>query len=269
MAATALDTTWQRAADGLDETILRALLAGEIAAVRMEAFASAEECAAFCEAVREEGAAAGRAAETARMTLIGVNFSNYAGQSKEGYFEQVEPSYAAVGAIAARAGFDPLQRMIERLRAIWPAHVGVAAEPGYGRYFAGGIKTRTTSGNLHYDFAPHTAPGFAIAGIVDQLGWNLYLDMPRNTGGTTTYHRAVPREGGKAGGGAARALNLDRGFVEGVESFTFQPRIGDVVIINTRYPHDIIVENAGPDETRAQTSSFIGRLPNDDLILWS
>jgi hypothetical protein len=268
MAATALDTSWQRAAEGLDETSLRALLAGEIAAVRMEGFASAEECAAFCAAIRES-AAVGRAAETARMTLIGVNFSNYAGQSKEGYFEQVGPSYEAVGAIAARAGLDPLQRMVGRLRAIWPAHVGVAAEPGHGRYFAGGIKTRTTSGNLHYDFAPHTAPGFAIAGILDQLGWNLYLDMPRSTGGTTTYRRAVPREGGKAGGGAARALNLDRGYVEGSQSFTFQPRIGEVVIINTRHPHDIVVENAAPDETRAQTSSFIGRLPNDDLILWS
>ena len=106
MAATALDTSWQRAAEGLDETSLRALLAGEIAAVRMEGFASAEECAAFCAAIRE-GAAASRAAQTSRMTLIGVNFSNYAGQSKEGYFEQVEPSYEAVGAIAARAGFDP------------------------------------------------------------------------------------------------------------------------------------------------------------------
>lgn len=268
MAATALDTTWQRAADGLDETSLRALLAGEIAAVRMDGFASAKECASFCAAIRE-GSAVGRAAETSRMTLIGVNFSNYSGETKEGYFEQVEPSYEAVGAIAARAGFDPLLRMMERLRAIWPAHVGVAAEPEYGRYFAGGIKTRTSSGNLHYDFAPHTAPGFAIAGIVDQLGWNLYLDMPRSTGGTTTYRRPIPREGGKAGSGAARALNIDRSYVEGAESFTFQPRIGDVVIINTRHPHDIIVENAAPDETRAQTSSFIGRLPNDDLILWS
>jgi hypothetical protein len=268
MAATAHETTWQAAAEGLDETSLRALLAGEIPAVRVPEFASAEECASFCAAIRE-GSTGARAAETARMTLIGANFSNYAGQSKEGYFEQVEPSYRAVAAIAARAGVDPLQRMIERLRAIWPAHVGVAVEPEHGRYFAGGIKTRTSSGNLHYDFAPHTAPGFAIAGIQDQLGWNLYLDMPRSTGATTTYRRAVPREGGRAGGGAARALNLDRGYVEGAESFTFQPRIGEVVIINTRHPHDIIVENTAPDETRAQTSSFIGRLPNDDLILWS
>lgn len=263
-----VETHWQEAAEGLDQTSLRPLIAGEVPAVRIPDFATAEECAAFCAAIRQ-GSEERREAETARMTLIGANFSNYAGQTKDGYFQKVEPSYRAVGAITERAGFDPLERMTERLRAIWPAHVGVALEPGYGRYFAGGIKTRTTSGNLHYDFAPHTAPGFAIAGILDQLGWNVYLEMPRSTGATTTYRRAVPREGGAAGGGPARALNLDRGYVEGAESFTFQPSVGEVVIINTRYPHDMIVENAAPDETRVQTSSFIGRLPNDDLILWS
>jgi hypothetical protein len=268
MSSTVLDTNWQRVAEGLDETNLRALMAGEVAALRIADFATAKECAAFCDAIRQ-GAGATREAETARMTLIGVNFSNYPGQTKEGYFEQVQPSYDAVARITGRAGFDPLERMTERLRAIWPAHVGVAVEPEHGRYFAGGIKTRTSSGNLHYDFSPHTAPGFAIAGILDQLGWNLYLDMPREGGQTVTYRRPVSREGGAAGGGRARALNLDRGYVEGAESFTFQPRVGEVVIINTRYPHDIIVENPAPDEWRAQTSSFIGRLPNDDLIMWS
>lgn len=263
-----LDTRWQAAAEALDETSLRALIAGEIPAVRIAGFASTEECASFCEAVRQNAAQA-RAAQTARMNLIGVNFSNYTGQTKQGYFEQVEPSYRAVGAIAEHAGFDPLQRMIDQLRAIWPAHVGVAREPDHGPYFAGGIKSRTSSGHLHYDFVPHTAPGYAIAGIVDQLGWNLYIDMPRNTGGTTTYRHPMPREGGAAGGGPARVMNLEPQDVEDAEPFTFLPRIGEVVIINTRYPHDIQVENAAPDEWRVQASSFIGRLANDDLIMWS
>jgi len=268
MASTMQETGWQRPALGLDEASLRALIAGEIPAIRMAAFASGEECHLFCAAIRKRAAEA-QAAVTARMSLIGANFSNYTGQTKEGYFDLVEPSYRAVAAIAQEGGFDPLQRMMDRLRAIWPADVGVAVEPDHGRYFAGGIKTRTSSGNLHYDFVPHSAAGFAIAQIEDQLGWNLYLEMPRSTGATTTYRKPVPREGGAAGGGPARALNLDRGYVEAAESFTFRPRVGEVVIINTRYPHDIIVENAAPDETRVQTSSFIGRLPNDDLILWS
>jgi hypothetical protein len=255
-----------RAQDGLTATSLRALLDGEIPAICIAGFASKEECRALCDAIRS-GAVAGRAAQTSTMNLIGANFSNHAGTKAE-YFEHVKSSYADVGRLYERAGFSPLERMIEKLQAIWPGHVGVAQEPGHGRYFAGGFKTRSTSGHMHYDFAPHTAPDYAIGGIVDQLGWNLYLDMPTGTGETITYRRPVPRDV-KLGSGAARALDIDRNYVAGAESYTFRPEIGDVVIINTRNPHDIIVGSVVPGEWRAQTSSFIGRLPNDDLILWS
>lgn len=255
-----------RAQDGLTSGSLRSLFDGEVAALSLQGFASRDECRALCDAIRS-GAVAGRAAQTSTMNLIGANFSNHAG-SKADYFHQVKSSYGDVGRLYEIAGFSPLQRMIDKLQAIWPGHVGVAEEPGFGAYFAGGFKTRSTSGHMHYDFAPHTAPDYAIGGIVDQLGWNLYLDMPTGTGETITYRKPVPRDV-KLGGGAARALDIDRNYVEGAETFTFRPEIGDVVIINTRNPHDIIVGKVAAGEWRAQTSSFIGRLPNDDLILWS
>jgi hypothetical protein len=259
---------WQPPADRLDQTSLRALLAGEIPAIRLAGFATAEECRAFCAAIRS-GDAATEAAGTAPMTLIGANFANYVGPTKAGYFAKVEPSYRAVGVLTARAGFDPLQRMTERLRQVWPAAVGVATEPGHGRYFAGGVKTRTASGHLHYDFAPHSAAGYAIAEIDDQLGWNLYLDMPEGTGETTTWRRPVPRDGGAIGHGERRALDLQRDYVEGTETFTFRPEVGEVVIINTRHPHDIRVDDPAEGQWRAQTSSFIGHRAGDDLIMWS
>ena len=268
MAASTITSTWQQPAETLDERSLRALIGGDIPAVLVKSFATGSECNAFCRAIRNH-AGRSRNAQTSRMSLIGANFSNYTGETKAGYFELVDPSYEVLRTILAEAGFDPLARIIERLRSIWPADVEVAHEPAFGRYFAGGIKTRATSGHLHYDFAPHTADGFAIAGIVDQLGWNLYIDMPENTGETTTYRRDVPREGGKIGTGPVRALNLDQTYVEGAEAFTFEPGVGDVAIINTRYPHDITVDNAGPDEWRVQISAFIGRLADDRLILWS
>ena len=131
------------------------------------------------------------------------------------------------------------------------------------------MKTRTSSGHLHYDFAPHSATGYAIAEIDDQLGWNLYLDMPEGTGETITWRRPVPRAGGAVGHGERRALDLDPAYVEGAESFTFRPEVGEVVIINTRHPHDIRVDHPTAGQWRAQTSSFIGHLANDDLIMWS
>ena len=264
----AVPSAWQQPALTLCRESLDALIKGAIPAILIDSFATPEECSAFCLAIRNAGDDA-TAAKTTRMTLIGANFSNYDGAGKAGYFDLVGPSYEAVRPIIDQAGFDPLERMIDRLRAIWPADVEVANETGFGRYFAGGIKTRSSSGHLHYDFAPHTADGFAIAAITDQLGWNLYLDMPKHTGETTTYRRAVPRDGGKVGSGPVRALNLDQSFVNGAEAFTFRPKIGDVAIINTRFPHDIAVDDVGPNEWRAQTSSFIGRLRDNRLILWS
>lgn len=265
--ATTTASAW-RAQEGLTAASLRALLGGEIAAIRMPGFATPEECRRFCDAIRA-GAVAGRAAETSPMTLIGCNFSNHAGREKGDYFALVESSYVDVGRLCDAAGLDPLARMIGRLAAIWPGHVGVAVEPGFGRYFAGGVKTRTSSSHLHYDFAAHTAPGFVIGQITDQLGWNLYLDMPAGTGETVTYRRQVPREGGPYGSGPGKAMNLERAFVDGADSFTFRPEIGEVVIINTRNPHDVVVGEVAPGEWRAQASSFIGRLANDDLVLWS
>lgn len=267
MAAGATATGWQ-ARDGLTADALRALVEGEVAAIRMPGFATRDECARFCAAIRG-GAVEGRAAATSTMTLIGANFSNHAGRSKGEYFAQVAPSYSDTAKLGAAAGFDPLARMVERLAAVWPGQVGVAVEPDFGRYFAGGVKTRTTGGHLHYDFVPHSAPDYAIAAITDQLGWNLYLDMPVGTGETVTWRRPVPRESGAMGTGPARALNLARDYVDGAQSFTFRPEIGEVVIINTRNPHDIRVGGVAPGEWRVQASSFIGRLPNDDLVLWS
>lgn len=268
MRGAKITSTWQQPATELDRQSLQGLMAGDIPAILVTGFASPEECSALCRAIRNHADRA-EDAQTSRMTLIGANFSNYAGDTKAGYFDTVGRSYEISRLVLAEAGFDPLERMIDRLNAIWPFDVDVASEPGHGRYFAGGIKTRSTSGHLHYDFAPHTAQGFAIAGIVDQLGWNLYLDMPEGTGETTAYRRPVPREGGKAGSGPARALNLSPDFVAGVEAFTFRPAIGDMAIINTRYPHTITVEDAAPDAWRVQTSSFIGRTSDDRLILWS
>ncbi len=259
---------WQPPAHRLAEPALRALIAVEIPAIRLPNFATVDECRRLCRAIRD-AADSGEAAITSPMRLIGCNFSNHGAGSKEDYFGLVEASYSKVGSLISAAGFDPLARMASRLRTIWTARVSTAEEPGFGRYFAGGIKTRTEGSWLHYDFTPHTAAGCAIGGIVDQLGWNLYLDLPANTGHTTTYNRPVPREGGRIGSGNALSLGLDRGWIDGAESFTFRPQIGEVVIINTRCPHEITMEHLAPGEWRVQISSFIGRLPDDELILWS
>ena len=260
---------WSPPSEQLDEAALRALMDGEIPAIRLPAFATADECGRLCRAIADAGDGMVSAAVTSPMNLIGCNFSNYVGRSKADYFEQVAPSYDNVGALLSAAGFDPLTRMHKRLRENWPERVSIASEPGFGRFFAGGIKTRTDGSRLHYDYTPHSVADYVIGTVRDQLGWNLYLDLPKNTGHTITYNSALPRDGGPRGSGNARSLGLDRKCIEGAEPFTFRPVVGEVVIINTRYPHEVIIEDLAAGELRSQISSFIGRLPSDELILWS
>lgn len=264
----AQECAWQPPPTRLSGAALCALFAGEIPAIRLPDFATTDECARLCRVVAVAADLAS-AAQTSPMNLIGCNFSNHAGAVKADYFAQVAPSYRDIGALFAAAGFEPLQRMLACLRDNWPQPVDIAAEPGFERYFAGGIKTRTSGSRLHYDFAPHTAADYAIGRVRDQLGWNLYLALPRNTGHTIAYNRAVPRHGTPMGSGPARGLELDRKCIENTESFMFRPAVGEVVIINTRYPHEVIVDDLAAGEWRVQTSAFIGRLPDDQLILWS
>ena len=260
-------TAWRSIATDLSEATLRALMAGEIPAIRLRKFAATDECRRLCDAIRGAGGV-GRPATTSPMNLIGCNFSNHTGEKAE-YFAEGDTSYLQVGQLTAAAACDPLQRVLERLRAVWPRRVDIATEPGFGRYFAGGIKTRTEGSHLHYDFAHHTAPDYGIGAVVDQLGWNLYLELPTNTGHTIIYNYRVPRDGGAMGRGNAKGLGLDRLLIEGAEPLTFRPDVGDVVVINTRNPHEIIIDHLPAGEWRAQTSSFIGRLPDDGLVLWS
>ena len=202
------------------------------------------------------------------MTLIGSNFSNNRGRRKPDYFEPVEPAYRDLQTIIEAANFDPLERLLNLLRAAWPDAVDVATEPGFGRYFAGGIKTRVHGSAPHFDYVPRFTVNYRIGEIVDQLSWNLYLEMPQHTGSTTLFNAPVA---------ATRSTEerpnwnnrVDPQHIEGAETYTFRPEVGDVFLFNTRNPHTVIVDDIATDESRVQTGSFIGRLPDNALVLWS
>ncbi|MGI9450818.1 MAG: hypothetical protein ACR2QH_09330, partial [Geminicoccaceae bacterium] len=105
MGVSAITPSWQQPADKLDQQSLRALIAGDVPAILIEGFATLDECRALCRAIRTHG---GRSqnAQTSRMNLIGANFSNYAGETKAGYFDLVGPSYDTLRSILDEAGFN-------------------------------------------------------------------------------------------------------------------------------------------------------------------
>lgn len=258
---------WGEAGSELSPEVLRSLMAGEIPAIHLADFATTAECGRFCAALRETEVEV-RAASTSPMAIVGGNLSNFRGESKTAYFAGVEPAYRDTDKLF-EASFDPLQRMIDRLAAAWPARVRVAAEPEpHGRYFAGGVKSRVEGSALHFDYVPYLLGGYAICDITDQFSWNLYLEVPSDTGHTTVYD-AMVRTRPADRFGVQWNNKLPSESVAGAASYTFMPRVGEAVLFNTRCPHTITVESIAAGERRTQIGSFIGRMPDDELVLWS
>lgn len=259
-------TPWVTAATTLSRTSIEQLLNGEIPAIHIRDFASADECERFCQQLEKVKNSA-RAATTSPMQLIGSNFANYRSADKNDYFASVDPSYRILQTLT-ETSFDPLQRMLKVLREAWPEPVNIASESGYGRYFAGGVKTRNAGSALHFDYVPLLAPDYQIGQIVDQFSWNLYLAVPTATGATTVYNAPVqPQRASTASADWNNLIDPER--VKNNESHHFQPQVGEAVLFNTRYPHTIEMNESAASEKRTQIGSFIGRLSSGELILWS
>ncbi len=257
---------WSRHAEAeLSRETLAALLADEIPAIRIRNFASTAECAAFAEAVRRVGLKYYSVAR--RIGYIGMAQYEYRwNRPKEDYFHDVGVANGKKDAVL-RESFDAVGRLVDRLQEHYPAgRVGVAEEE-LGRYYAGIIRQASEGVDLHADFAPFNSPQYAIGAVDAQLGWNFYAEELVSGGETTVHHAPWTPE--VRPGEIPKSYDLPRDVVAGAEAFTFNPNLGDVVIFNTRNPHEIAGGEAGPGRERISIGSFIGRLPNRDLVMWS
>ena len=160
-----------------------------------------------------------------------------------------------------------MARVIERLRHCWSGSVDIAVEEGYGRYFAGIIRDSSHGIDLHAHYAPYYARGYLISKINAEISWNLYVEQPAQGGQTTVYNS--PWAPVVHGDEIAENHPLDPMLVAGAESYTFEPTAGDVVVFNNRNPHQVAKGDDPDGKNRLHIASFIGRLPKDELILWS
>jgi hypothetical protein len=260
-----LAPTWRDAAEHpLTQDTLRALLDDEIPAIRIAGFATPAECAAFAAATRQAEMRTYSVAR--RIGFIGLAQYEYRwNRPKSEYFRDAAAAEGARDAVLA-ASFDALGRFIGLLRAHWDHPVGFAEEGGH-RYYGGIIRNASDGVDLHADWAPRNAPAYAIGAVDGQLGWNFYAEDLLE-GGDTTIHNA-PWDPPVAPGEIPQSYGLDRDTVAGAPSFTFRATRGDVVIFNTRNPHEIAGGRAAPGHERISIGSFVGRMPDGGLVLWS
>lgn len=129
-------STWTDCAEhALTAINLERLLDNTIAAIRVPAFATAGECAAFSSAAKSGPMQFYDVAD--HIGYIGLAQYQYRwNKTKQAFLGDVPKAQADVQSVFDTAGFNPLQRMTELLRRHWPNTVDVAREDGQP-YFAG------------------------------------------------------------------------------------------------------------------------------------
>lgn len=244
---------------------LRLLLDNRIPVIRIPGFATPEECASFVAAARS-----GHIQYYSVATKIGyIGMAQYEyrwGRPKEDFFAAVPAARQHLHEVIEHCSFDPLQRLIGRLQAVWPRPVGIARED-MGAYYAGIIRFAGEGVQLHCDWAPVNSPHYAIGHIDGQLGWNFFAEE-LESGGHTTVHNA-PWDPQVKSGEIPQSYGLDPALVEGSPKAVYKATAGDVVIFNTRNPHEIAGGVAKPGGSRISIGSFVGRMPDQQLVLWS
>ena len=259
------NATWTSAEEHpLTTENLRLLLDNRIAAIRIKGFATPDECRRFAAAAKQGNVQYYNVAD--RIGYIGLAQFQYRwNRSKAEFLADVPKARADVEQVFANS-FDPLARVMQRLQAAWPHEVDFAREDGQP-YFAGIIRSTSDKIDLHVDWAPVNSPDYAIGAIDGQLGWNFFAEELQS-GGHTTVHND-PWDPAVTPGEIPKSYGLDRSLVEGAPSFVYRPTAGDVVIFNTRNPHEIAPGTAAPGGSRVSIGSFIGRMPDKRLVLWA
>jgi hypothetical protein len=256
----------------LSRETLEALFANEIPCLRITRFANAAECRAFVDAMDAIGLnkeyQVASPSVRALPKYIGVPQFEYRKKSKTAYFAAVEDAYADRDAVFAHCGFDPIERLIERVAAVMPeVLIGVAQEPDHGRYYAGIVRETTGGTNLHMDYARFSAPDYAIGANTAQVATNFYASGTAEGGETTVFNHHF--EPPVPAGTYYEISPLDPARVAASEHHTFAPAAGDLIMFNSRNPHRVHF-NPNDDGTRRMgIGSFIGRRPDGSLVLWS
>ena len=248
----------------LTQETLTALLANEIPAIRIQAFATEEECDGFADAMRRGQMRYYKVDHP--VGYIGMAQYEYRwGHNKKDYFDAVAKANADQKDVFQRS-FDAMARLIDTLQSIWPAQVMVA-EDEYGPYFAGIIRFASEGIALHADYGPFNMPGYSVDKVDAQLGWNLFVEAPKAGGVTTIYNAPWTPEMADNEPPQSYGLSLDD-HIE-IETFNYSAAVDDLVLFNSRNPHEVSAGQGTSEGGRLQIGSFIDRMPDHSLVLFS
>ena len=259
-----MQKSWESISEGtLTAENLDALFDNRIPAIRIKNFASTEEIDGFAAAVNAMEPKWYQVGKPA--AYIGINLIQYALQKKkQDYFTAAPTATQEIRQIGS-SSFNHVERFIEQVAIATGRYVHVAKEPSGEDYFAGIIRMIAQGSDIHFDFAPSFAHDLILNDINAQLAWNVYIDAPDQGGETCIYNRPWERPEGDAGN--YRVFSSEE--LKDAEKYVFRPAAGDLVVFNSRNPHAVLASASSATHRRIAAGSFVGRLPDGRIILWS
>lgn len=172
----------------LTKESLRMLLENRIPLIRLKEFATPQECEMLVAQAQLFKFDCYQDVNP-KIERIGITVFEYDRISKAAYFQAVERITKLRDCIMA-ASFNPLERLMVKIRQCTGATVRIASEPFYGSYYAGLIRKIEQGTQLHIDYAPLEQSKWEVATVIAQLSWNVYLTFtPNNDGKTRIYDR--------------------------------------------------------------------------------
>jgi hypothetical protein len=241
---------------------LEQLIHNEIPAIRVQHFATREECHSLANSTETVGFDMYENVEPP-IGRIGITQFEH-GFDRRRYFGSVPGAYSKQHA-AFSTTFNPIQRMHSLLKPLLPGPIHVAFEPTLNSQYFAGLLRQINTALLHVDWAPLDAPGWAIGGVVAQLAWNLYVRAPEVGGQCVVHNRLWTPECQleKLPNSYGYSANL----VAPVPNIHLAPTVGDVVIFNSQNFHEVLP--GGEPGERLTVSSFIGFMRDGSSVLWS
>lgn len=255
-----VDKWTERGVRQLTPGTLRLLLDNSIPYIRLD-FATESDCQALADRLTQLAFGVYRDVEP-RIDRIGCTVFECDGAGPDAYFAASEAAAMLRDQLFAET-FDPLRILIAELTRHTGRRASVAQNERGQHYYAGLIRRIELGTELHIDFAPAEQSGWSVCGVLNQLTWNLYVKVGRGGSGRTTVYRRQwqPSDDLLRRG----SYGFDRRAVAGSEYVTFQPRVGELILFNTRNYH-IVDPSFGE---RITIGSAIGETGEGDLILWS
>ncbi|MFN3232241.1 MAG: hypothetical protein ACE363_08805 [Alphaproteobacteria bacterium] len=245
----------------MEGALVRQLLDNNIAAIRVPHFLSSTACEESREVLSKLPDWSFYEGGTPPLGRLGITQYEHFGAKQE-YLSKAASEMVARDRNLQNLQ-DPLEKLLSSLNQVWPNGATIASEAGQ-TYFAG-VFRRGTTGTIHADWAPRDAAGWSIADIRAQLGWNVYYELPQKGGNLVVYNRLwTPDVEIHA---RQRFNDYDPKVFDDLQCVEIELRVGDLVLFNARNAH--MVTNSPNGDQRLSVGSFVGEMPDQQLVFWS